>query len=84
MNRDHRVFTFMVSFDRQVMAPDPPGSGEMHKTGQIDHDTGTIVAVATSRAFAEVWLRNPYRFPNLEIHGCIETKIDAVIETHTY
>ncbi len=87
MNRNHKVFTFAVRFDRTVYAPDPeaPGGGEMRRTGQVDRDPLTITVIATSKIIATSWLwENPHRFPNLVVDGCTETKIDAIIETHTY
>lgn len=84
MNRDHKVYTYSVSYDFDVRIPDPPGSGEMRKVA-ISRDSATIVVVAPSEPVARCWLTgNPYRFPNLEIHGMTEAKINAVIELHTY
>jgi hypothetical protein len=85
MNRNHKVFTFVVSFDRQVMVPDTIGSGEMHRTGQVERDSHTLLVVAASRAIAYAWMTETgYRFPNLDVHGCTEATIDAIIETHTF
>lgn len=85
MDRNHRVFTFFISYVTQALVPDPHSSGEMHHTGEKLRSFKSLTIVSTSQAVAEAWMReNPHRYPGLIIKSCIEAKIDAVIETHTY
>lgn len=85
MDRNHRVFTFFIAYSVPMLVPDPFGSGEMHRTGEELTHVKTLTVVATSQAVALAWMQeNPHRFPNLIVKSCIETKVDAIIETHTY
>lgn len=85
MDRNHRVFTFFISHEVQGLVPDPEGSGELRHTGEKFRTVRTLTVIATSQAIADAWIReNPYRFPGLIVKSCIETKIDGIIETHTY
>lgn len=85
MDRNHRVFTFFISYEAGALVPGLPGSGEMHTTHEVFTHVKTLTVIATSQAVAEAWMReNKFRYPALIIKSCIEARIDAVIETHTY
>lgn len=85
MNRNHRVFTFFISYSVPMLVPEPFGSGEMRRTGELISHVKTVTVIATSQTIAEAALReNPFSYPNLIIRSCIETPIDAIIETHTF
>lgn len=85
MDRNHRVYTFLISYQSHALVPDPHGSGEMHHTGELITHLKTLTVIATSQAVAEAWMReNQFRYPGLVIKSCIDAKLDAIIETHTY
>lgn len=87
MIRNHTLFSYTVTHELQVMVPDPeaPGGGEMVRSGEVVLNPVTVRIVAESRAIADVWLLRPYSgFTKLRIISCIENKIDAFIETHTW
>lgn len=85
MNRNHKVFTITIVSDVPVMIPDPPGSGEMRRTGEIVREPRKLTIIATSKEIALAWMNeNPYRYPNCTVSDVVEAEINAVIETHTY
>lgn len=87
MDRKHNVYTFFIAFSAPLLVPDPlhPNSGEMQRSGEMITHVKTLTVIATSQAIAEAAIKeNPHRYPNLILKSCIQTKIDAIIETHTY
>lgn len=85
MIRNHTLFSYSITHEREIMVPEPAGSGEMHRTGVVVEDSRSVRVIAESRAIADAWLCRPFSgFTKLRIIGCIETKIDAFIETHTW
>lgn len=86
MNRDHKVFSVTIEYDSMVRIPDPeaPGSGEMVRAGVV-RARRVVTVVAPDAVYVKAWvIENPHRFPNVKLEAIEDTKIDAVIELHTY
>lgn len=87
MIRDHILFSYLVTHEQEVMIPNPeaPDSGEMVRSGRVHQNSRTMYVIAASRAIADAWLFRRYSgLDKLAVVTCIEAKIDAFIETHTW
>lgn len=82
MNRDHKVFTVVIKYDKPVQTVDAFGDTQQAGT---ERATQTVVVIATDIVLVKAWLiENPFRYRNVELIGFAVEKITAVIETHTF
>lgn len=87
MIRNHTLFVFIVTHDAPIMIPDPdaPGGGEMVRSGAFETQQRNVRVIAENYAIAYAWLMRPFSgYTKLRVESCIESKIDAFIETHTW
>lgn len=83
MNRNHSIFKFLIHRTVPVLTPDPPGSGEMTKTG-TERGSDVVYVIAATEEIAFAWLENHYKFNKLLVVGVERFPIAGIIETHTY
>lgn len=83
MNRDHKVYTCIIEYDVRVEAVD--SMGERTGVGSTERSTRVVTVAAPDIVYVKAWLiENPHRFVNVAVKDIRETKLDAVIELHTY
>lgn len=84
MNRNHKIYTVTLDVQRESYRDDAYGD-RIPESREVFRKQETVVCIATSGAVAlAVMFENSFRYPDAKVLNVTETKIDTIVETHTY